>query len=187
MNSLIVMIMLVFLVTGFAYGKAAGTINNVTEAIAAITKTFAGLGWSALPVPGDQSVPRALQLQQSGDDRGGRIVRHHRKRKSWLAALADRLRRHHRRRQPDHPGRDREMGDPGADLRAAVHEAECRAGRRAGRLSRGRLARKRDHAIDGLFRHDRHIRAEVPEGRRRRNGCGDDVTVHRRCFMSCGR
>ena len=44
MNSLIVMIMLVFLITGFAYGKAAGTINNVTEAIAAITKTFSGLG-----------------------------------------------------------------------------------------------------------------------------------------------
>ena len=44
MNSLIVMMMLVFLITGFAYGKAAGTINNVTEAIAAITKTFAELG-----------------------------------------------------------------------------------------------------------------------------------------------
>ena len=44
MNSLIVLIMLLFLVTGFAYGKGAGTINNLTEAIAAITKTFAGLG-----------------------------------------------------------------------------------------------------------------------------------------------
>ncbi len=44
MNSLIVLIMLLFLVTGFAYGKGAGTINSLTEAIAAITKTFAGLG-----------------------------------------------------------------------------------------------------------------------------------------------
>jgi aminobenzoyl-glutamate transport protein len=44
MNSLIVLIMLVFLVTGYAYGKGAGTINSMTEAIAAITKTFAGLG-----------------------------------------------------------------------------------------------------------------------------------------------
>jgi aminobenzoyl-glutamate transport protein len=44
MNSLIVLIMLLFLVTGFAYGKGAGTINTMTEAIAAITKTFAGLG-----------------------------------------------------------------------------------------------------------------------------------------------
>ena len=44
MNSLIVLIMLVFLVTGFAYGKGAGTINTMTAAIAAITKTFAGLG-----------------------------------------------------------------------------------------------------------------------------------------------
>ena len=44
MNSLIVLIMLVFLVTGFAYGRAAGTINNLTQAIGAITKTFSGLG-----------------------------------------------------------------------------------------------------------------------------------------------
>jgi aminobenzoyl-glutamate transport protein len=44
MNSLIVLIMLLFLVTGYAYGKGAGTINSMTQAIAAITKTFAGLG-----------------------------------------------------------------------------------------------------------------------------------------------
>ncbi len=44
MNSLIVMIMLVFLVTGAAYGKGAGTINTMTQGIAAITKTFSGLG-----------------------------------------------------------------------------------------------------------------------------------------------
>jgi aminobenzoyl-glutamate transport protein len=44
MDSLIVLIMVLFLVTGYAYGKGAGTINSMTEAIAAITKTFAGLG-----------------------------------------------------------------------------------------------------------------------------------------------
>jgi len=44
MNSLIVMIMAIFLATGYAYGKAAGTINNVTQAIAAIAKTISGLG-----------------------------------------------------------------------------------------------------------------------------------------------
>jgi aminobenzoyl-glutamate transport protein len=44
MNSLIVLIMLLFLVTGYAYGKGAGTIRNVSEAINAITKTFSGLG-----------------------------------------------------------------------------------------------------------------------------------------------
>ena len=44
MNSLIVLIMLLFLVTGYAYGYAAGTIKSMTQAIAAITKTFSGLG-----------------------------------------------------------------------------------------------------------------------------------------------
>ncbi len=44
MNSLIVLIMLLFLVTGFAYGRAAGVINSASDAIGAITKTFSGLG-----------------------------------------------------------------------------------------------------------------------------------------------
>jgi len=44
MNSLIPLIMLLFLVTGFAYGRAAGTITSMTQAIAAISKTVSGLG-----------------------------------------------------------------------------------------------------------------------------------------------
>lgn len=36
--------MLLFLVTGFAYGRAAGVINSASDAIGAITKTFSGLG-----------------------------------------------------------------------------------------------------------------------------------------------
>lgn len=44
MNSLIVLIMLLFLVTGAAFGRAAGTITSATQAIGAITKTFANLG-----------------------------------------------------------------------------------------------------------------------------------------------
>ncbi|HEY2474705.1 MAG TPA: AbgT family transporter [Candidatus Cybelea sp.] len=44
MDSLIVLIMLVFLCTGAAYGVGAGTITSVKDGIAAITKTFSGLG-----------------------------------------------------------------------------------------------------------------------------------------------
>ncbi|MBS0639363.1 MAG: AbgT family transporter [Acetobacteraceae bacterium] len=44
MNSLIVLIAVVFFATGYAYGRGAGTINTLTQAIAAITKTFSGLG-----------------------------------------------------------------------------------------------------------------------------------------------
>ena len=43
MSSLIVIIMLIFLVIGLAYGIAAGTIRSATDAIDAIVKTFAGL------------------------------------------------------------------------------------------------------------------------------------------------
>jgi aminobenzoyl-glutamate transport protein len=44
MDSLIVLIMLVFLIAGAAYGMGARTITNITDGINAITKTFAGLG-----------------------------------------------------------------------------------------------------------------------------------------------
>jgi aminobenzoyl-glutamate transport protein len=43
MSGLIVLISLLFLVVGYAYGKAAGTIENVTAAIGLIVKTWSGL------------------------------------------------------------------------------------------------------------------------------------------------
>jgi len=48
MNALIVPIMLVFLVTGIAYGLAAGTIKNATDVINAMTKAVSGLGGTIL-------------------------------------------------------------------------------------------------------------------------------------------
>jgi aminobenzoyl-glutamate transport protein len=44
MNSLIFIIMLIFLVAGLAYGAGAGTLKGSKAAMDAITKTFAGLG-----------------------------------------------------------------------------------------------------------------------------------------------
>jgi aminobenzoyl-glutamate transport protein len=43
MDSLIFMISLIFLVAGVGYGVGAGTIRSSTDAIAGVTKTFAGL------------------------------------------------------------------------------------------------------------------------------------------------
>ena len=43
MSSLIVLIMLVFLAIGAAYGIGAKTITSMVDGINAVTKTFAGL------------------------------------------------------------------------------------------------------------------------------------------------
>ncbi|HZK04266.1 MAG TPA: AbgT family transporter [Actinomycetaceae bacterium] len=48
MDSLLFIIMLMFLISGIAYGKGAGTMRTSKEVIAAITKTFAGLGGMVL-------------------------------------------------------------------------------------------------------------------------------------------
>jgi aminobenzoyl-glutamate transport protein len=44
MDSLIVIIMLIFLVAGWAYGRGARTITTTDGALAAITKSLSGLG-----------------------------------------------------------------------------------------------------------------------------------------------
>ena len=44
MNGLIALIMLMFLVTGWAYGIGAGTLRTLTEVIKAIEKSITGLG-----------------------------------------------------------------------------------------------------------------------------------------------
>src|SRR5581483_2873586 len=44
MDGLIILIMLIFLAAGAAYGRGAGTITSLGAAIKAIEKTFAGLG-----------------------------------------------------------------------------------------------------------------------------------------------
>ena len=64
MNSLIVPIMFIFLATGIAYGRGAGTIRTANEVIGAMTKAVSSLGGTILLVPGDQPVHRLLQLQQ---------------------------------------------------------------------------------------------------------------------------
>lgn len=43
MDGLIIQISILFFTVGFAYGKGAGTIKNLTQAIGMIVKTFAGL------------------------------------------------------------------------------------------------------------------------------------------------
>lgn len=48
MASLLFIIMLFFLVSGIAYGKGAGTLKTNNDVIAAITKTFQGLGGMVL-------------------------------------------------------------------------------------------------------------------------------------------
>ena len=48
MNGLIAFIMLVFLVTGWAFGIGAGTLKSLTEVIKAIEKAISGLGGTIL-------------------------------------------------------------------------------------------------------------------------------------------
>ena len=62
MDSLLFIIAMFFLIAGTAYGYGAGTFKSSDDVIAAVTKTFAGLGRPRLHAADDQPVHRVLQL-----------------------------------------------------------------------------------------------------------------------------
>ena len=133
--------MLIFLVIGLAYGIAAGTIKNATDAINAIVKTFAGLsGMIFLLLIISQfiayfnysnlatiaAVNLANLLQGANLD---------------TLVLLRGLRRRRRHPRPDHHRCRAEMGDLRADLRALDDEARRRPGGGARRLPRSAIRR----------------------------------------------
>ena len=61
MSSMLFIVMLCFFVPGVAYGSAIGKYNSANDVIAAVVKTFAGLG-GLIHVVDDQPVHRLLQL-----------------------------------------------------------------------------------------------------------------------------
>jgi aminobenzoyl-glutamate transport protein len=71
MSSLIVLIMLVFLAMGAAYGIGAGTITSMVDGINDVTKTFASLSPLIFLLFVISQFPRLVHLQQHGDDRRG--------------------------------------------------------------------------------------------------------------------
>ena len=70
MNGLIALIMLMFLVTGWAYGIGAGTLRTLTDVIKAMEKVDHRPRRHDLPVLRAQPVRRLLHLHQHGHDPG---------------------------------------------------------------------------------------------------------------------
>ena len=71
MDSLIVIITLVFFAAGLAYGRGAGTMKSERRRDRVDHEVVGGTRRAALPVPADRPVHRVLQLQQHGAGRGG--------------------------------------------------------------------------------------------------------------------
>ena len=120
MDSLIVIIALIFFAAGLAYGHGAGTIKGSATCSASITKSWAGLAsllflflliaqFIAYFNFSNMAQVAAVQLGDVLEQAG------HRRR-----LAADRL--HHRDdgRRPDHARGDRQVGDPRADLHPAA-------------------------------------------------------------------
>ena len=117
MNGLIALIMLMFLVTGWAYGIGAGTLRTLTEVIGAIEKSDQEPGRHDLSVLRAEPVRRLLHLHQHGHGHGAEPVRRLAGRQYRRAASSARL---HRRRR---------------DHRPAAHRAPSRNGRSSRRFS----------------------------------------------------
>ena len=161
MNGLIALIMLMFLVTGWAYGIGAGTLRTLTEVIAAIEKSIKNLGGTiflffvlsqfvAYFTYTNMGTVMALSLSgvlQSANIGAlplllGFIV---------VVAIIDLLL----------TGAIAKWAIFAPGLRAAADEARRRAGSRAGGLPRRRFADERDHAAQRLFRARGRLRPEI--------------------------
>ena len=177
MNSLIVTIALIFLVTGAAYGRGAGTMKTSADIIAAIQKSIGGLAGLILLLLVISQFIAFFNYTNMATLAAVSAATYPRGAEPALDRADHRLRDRGHGHRPDHHRGHREMGDLRAGLRAAADAARRGARGGAGGLSRGRQPDERDHAAQRLFRDDRHLRHQVPEGCRRRHGDRADAAL----------
>ncbi len=161
LDSLIFIITLLFLFAGIGYGRGAGTIKSSNDVIAGVTKTFAGLAsliflllvisqfiglFNYSNMPQVLGVSLAGILEQANIGAIPLLVG-----MILVIFLLDFI----------IPGSHAQMGDLCAGLRATVRPTRRVATDSAGRLPCRRLARQRDHAIDGLLPFHRDGRAAL--------------------------
>ena len=120
MDSLIVIITIIFFAAGLAYGRGAGTIRTSDDVLASITKSWAGLAsllflflliaqfiaYFAYSNMAQVAAGEPRQLARGGQRRSG--------------VAADRLRAGDDAGRPDHAGGDRQVGHPRSDLHSAL-------------------------------------------------------------------
>ena len=168
MDSLLFIIAMIFLVAGIGYGIGAGTFKSSNDVIAAVTKTFAGLGGLVFMLLMISQFIAYFNYSQHAER-----ARDRRWRSGWRRAGIGALPlligmivviaapRHH------HAGADPEVGDLRPDLRPAVHPAGRR--RRRPVLAAYRVGDSPlnvDHAADGLPAVHGHDRPALQDGRR---------------------
>ena len=178
MNSLIVTIALLFFTCGVGYGIGARTMKGTIDIVNAMTKAIGSLSGLILLLLVISQFLAYFNYSNMATLAADLARRRAGARQSQRDLAAGRLR--DRRLHPgsrDHR-RDPEMGDLRAGLRAAPDAPERRAGSGPRRLPGRRLADQRDHPAQRLLRNDRHLRAKVPERRRRRDGDRADAALH---------
>ena len=181
MQSLLFIVMLCFFIPGVAFGSAVGKYKSANDVIAAVVKTFAGLGgliFMLLMISQFIAYFNYSNLPSCHRHRAGRMAgtgRH-----SGGPAVG-RLRPGDRGARLHHSGLAGQVGDLRAHLRAALHPAGRAGADRVRRLPRRRLAHQHAHAVDGLLPGDRRLRPALSEEVGRRVAGGADAARCRRC------
>ena len=152
MNGLIALIMVLFLVTGAAYGIGAGTMKSLTDVIKAMEKALSGLGSLILLFLIISQFVAYFNYSNMGTILAVKLADVLKDAEHRPAVAAHRLYRGRRDHRPAHHGRDRQMGHLRADLCAAADEAGRRSRSGAGGLPGRRFADEFDHAAQRLLR-----------------------------------
>ena len=187
MDSLILIITLIFFAAGLAYGRGAGTIKTKDEVIATITKSWAGLAsllFLFLLIAQFIAYFNFSNMAEVAAVKLGDVLERMNIGAVWLligfiivTVIVDLI-------IPQAIAKWALLAPIFIPLfirleRRAADGARC--------LSRRRLAGQRDHAADGVLPADRDLHAALPEGRRHRHGRRDHAAVRGRPVRSPGR
>ena len=183
MDSLILIITIIFFAAGLAYGCGAGTIRTSDDVLASITKSWAGLAsllflflliaqfiayFNFSNMATVAAVKMADWLERADIGVIWLLIRF------ILVTMLDII----------IPAAIAEVGHPRADLHSALPTARRRAADRAGRVPRRRLADQRGDAADGLPAASSSCRAALQAGRAgHRHGHRDHAPVHARAVV----
>ena len=181
MNSLLFIVMLCFLVPGIAFGSAVGKYKGPNDVIAAVVKTFAGLGvliFTLLMISqfiayfNYSNLPSVIATTLA----------------DWLGAAGipaiplligfvsgDRVTRFH------HAGLAGQVGHLRSHLCTALHPAGRAGADVVRRLPCWRLADQHAYAVDGVLPGDRRLRPTLSEENGRRVAGGADAADCRHC------
>ncbi len=160
-RSLVAGFMILFLAAGWAYGAAAGTINNHRDLVGMMTEAMKDMGYYSRARVCGGAFRGDVQLVQSGPHHGGARCRCHQGQRLAARNRARSGRTLYQLSESVRRVRQRQVGIACTGAGADADVVRCKSGGSHGRLPRRRWRHQHHHATDGVLSIDSDLRAAL--------------------------